>query len=222
MGFIANIERQTRSIKDAILAHPFVTGVGDGTLPTEKFRYYVVQDYAYLIDYSRALALASARAPRLDDMSWFAGLLDETLNVEMALHRSYCEEFGITAQELEATVAAPATLAYTSFLLKTAHQGSFGELVASLLPCQWGYWEIGNHLAKRGLPQTAPLYARWIEMYTSEEFSALAHHIRDMADRIGGEAGPAELAAMGQAYITSVRLEHQFWDMAYNLEGWGD
>ncbi|MCI0829785.1 MAG: thiaminase II [Chloroflexi bacterium] len=220
MGFIADIERQSQSIRQAILAHPFVTGVGDGTLPVEKFKHYVTQDYAYLIDYSRALALASARAPRLDDMSWFAGLLDETLNVEMALHRSYCQEFGINAQELEATVAAPSTVAYTSFLLKTAHQGSFGELVASLLPCQWGYWEIGDHLLRQGLPQNAPLYAKWIEMYTSEEFAALAHHIREMAGRIGDEAGASELAAMSQAYLTSVRLERQFWDMAYNLEGW--
>ena len=106
MGFIADIEIETQPIRQAILAHPFVTGVGDGTLPVENFQFYVTQDYAYLIDYSRALALASAMAPRLDDMSWFAGLLDETLNTEMALHRSYCEEFGISAQELESTVAS--------------------------------------------------------------------------------------------------------------------
>lgn len=221
MGFIADVELRTQSIRQAILAHPFVTGVGDGTLPVKKFQYYVIQDYAYLIDYSRVLALASARAPRLEDMSWFAGLLDETLNVEMALHRSFCEEFGIGAQALEATAASPTTVAYTSFLLKTAHQGSFGELVASLLPCQWGYWEIGDHLLRQGLPKQAPLYARWIEMYTSEEFAALAHHIRDMTGRIGDEAGPAELAAMGQAYLTSVRLERQFWGMAYDMEEWG-
>ena len=222
MGFIADIERQSQSVRQAILAHPFVKGVGDGTLPVEKFKYFVTQDYVYLIDYSRALALASARAPRLADMSWFAGLLDETLNVEMALHRSYCQEFGISAQELEASEASPTTLAYTSFLLKTAHQGSFGELVASLLPCLWGYWEIGDHLLQQGMPQNAPLYAKWIEMYTSEEFTALAHHIRNMAGRIGDEAGTAELAAMGQAYITSVRLECQFWDMAYGQADGGD
>ena len=220
MNFIANVELRAKPIWQAILAHHFVTGVGDGTLPVEKFEYYVTQDYAYLIDYSRVLALASARAPRLEDMSWFAGLLDETLNVEMALHRSFCEEFGISAPTLEATVASPTTVAYTSFLLKTAYQGSFGEMVASLLPCQWGYWEIGDHLLRQGLPQQAPLYAKWIEMYTSEEFAALAHHLRDMTDRIGEESGPAELAAMGQAYLTSVRLEHQFWDMAYGMEEW--
>ncbi len=148
MGFIADIEARTQSERAAILAHQFVTGVGDGTLPVEKFKHYVTQDYVYLIDYSRALALAS------------------------------------------------------------------------LLPCQWGYWEIADHLRRQGLPQNAPLYTKWIEMYTSDEFSALAHHIREMADRIGDESNPAELTAMCQAYQTSVRLEHRFWDMASSLEGW--
>ena len=220
MGFIADIEARTQSERAAILAHQFVSGGGDGTLPVEKFKHYFTQDYVYLIDYSRALALASAKAPMLDDMSWFAGLLDETLNVEMALHRDYCREFDISAEELEATVGAPSNVAYTNFLLETAYQGSFGELLASLLPCQWGYWEIADHLRRQGLPQNAPLYTKWIEMYTSDEFSALAHHIREMANRIGDESNPAELAAMCQAYQTSVRLEHRVWDMAFSLEGW--
>ena len=219
MGFITEIENQTLSIRQAILEHPFITGIGDGSLPVDRFKYYVIQDYVYLIDYSRALAIASARAIDLQDMSWFAGLLDETLNREMALHRSYCQEFGINLQELESVEPASTTKSYTNFLLKTAYQGSFGELVASLLPCQWGYWEIGDHLLKRGLPTSAPLYAQWIKMYTSEEFTELAHQIREMADRIGGGAGLAEQAAMRQAYTDSVRLEHRFWDMAYGLEG---
>ena len=219
MGFITEIENQTLSIRQAILEHPFITGIGDGSLPVDRFKYYVIQDYVYLIDYSRALAIASARAIDLQDMSWFAGLLDETLNQEMALHRSYCQEFGINLQELESVEPASTTKSYTNFLLKTAYQGSFGELVASLLPCQWGYWEIGDHLLKRGLPTSAPLYAQWIKMYTSEEFTELAHQIREMADRIGGGAGLAEQAAMRQAYTDSVRLEHRFWDMSYGLEG---
>ena len=219
MGFITEIENQTLSIRQAIFELPFITGIGDCSLPVDRFKYYVIQDYVYLIDYSRALAVASARAIDLQDMSWFAGLLDETLNQEMALHRSYCQDFGISPEELEATEPAPTTMSYTNFLLKTAYQGSFGELVASLLPCQWGYWEIGDHLLKRGLPTSAPLYAEWIKMYTSEEFTELAHQIREMADRIGCGAGFAEQAAMRQAYTNSVQLEHRFWDMAYGLEG---
>ena len=220
MSFAEIVEKKTLPVRQAILSHPFITGVGDGTLPVEKFKYYVMQDYVYLIDYARVLALASARAPDLESMSWFAGLLDETLNTEMDLHRSFCSEFGITREALEATQAAPTTVAYTSFLLKVAHQGSFGELVAALLPCQWGYWDIGQHLAKQGEPKQAPLYGQWIRMYSSEEFEELARNIRNLADLTAEGAAPAYLASMEEAYLTSLRLEHRFWDMAYNLEGW--
>ena len=132
MGFVEEIERRSLPIREAILSHPFVVGVGRGDLPVDRFKHYVCQDYVYLIDYSRVLATGAARAPQLEVMSWFAGLLDETLNTEMALHRSYCAEFGITIGELEATKAAPTTVGYTSYLLKTATQGSFGELTAAL------------------------------------------------------------------------------------------
>lgn len=220
MSFAETVEEKAWPIRQAILAHPFIAGVGDGSLGLDKFKHYVTQDYAYLIDYSRVLALASARAPDLETMSWFAGLLDETLNVEMDLHRGYCAEFGITPQELAATRAAPTTIAYTSYLLKVAHQGSFSELVASLLPCQWGYWEIGDHLARRGEPQSAPLYCQWIQMYTNPEFVELAQSVRALADRVSAAAGPVEVRAMEEAYLTSLRFEYLFWDMAYKLEGW--
>ena len=101
MAFADEMEKKAQPIRRAILNHPFVTGIGDGTLDMEKFKFYVRQDYVYLIGYSRVLAIASARAPDLDTMGRFARLLHETLNTEMELHRSYCAQFGITARELE-------------------------------------------------------------------------------------------------------------------------
>ena len=220
MPFADDIEARAQPIRQAILDHPFVTGVGDGTLDVAKFKHYVLQDYVYLIDYSRVLAMAAARAQDLDTMSWFARLLNETLNVEMDLHRSYCAEFGITTVELETTVPAPTTVGYTSYLLNVAHQGSFAELVASLVPCQWGYWEIGEHLSRQGEPKDAPLYSQWIQMYTSPEFTEMADAIRDLVNRLGSRAGADELEAMSRAYMTSLRFEYLFWEMAYNLETW--
>ena len=220
MSFAENVEAKAIPVREAILAHPFIMGVGDGSLPVDRFKHYIEQDYAYLIDYSRVLAVASARAPTLDTMGWFANLLDETLNTEMELHRSYCAEFGITKDRLEAVRPAPPTIAYTSFLLKTAHQDSFGELVASLIPCQWGYWEIGDYLARNGEPQEAPLYCQWIQMYASKEFAELAQEIRILADQVAEDAGPLQVASMEQAYLTSLRFEYQFWEMSYNLEHW--
>lgn len=220
MGFIEGVEERSLPVRQAILRHPFVQGIGRGDLDLERFKHYIAQDYVYLIDYARALALGAARAPELETMSWFAGLLDETLNTEMELHRGYCAQFGISREELEDTRPAPTTVAYTSYLIRVASQGSFGELAASLLPCQWGYWEIGDHLDRQGPPSHAPLYAEWVEMYSSTEFRDLAMHLRTITDRIGSSASPDEQAAMENAYVTSLRLEHQFWDMSWNLERW--
>ena len=220
MGFADDVEKVAEPVRWAILEHPFVTGIGDGTLDAERFKYYVRQDYVYLIDYSRVMALASARAPDLETMAWFARLLDGTLNTEMELHRSYCSRFGISPTELEGTSAAPTTVAYTSYLLNVAHQGSFAELAASFLPCQWGYWEIGDHLARRGKPQGAPLYKEWIEMYVSPEYRSLAEWARSLADRVASEAGPVERGRMERAYLTSLRYEYLFWDMSYRQEEW--
>ena len=220
MSFADDVEKRAEPIRLAILNHPFVTGIGDGSLDVEKFKFYIRQDYVYLIGYSRVLALASARAPDLDTMGRFAGLLHETLHTEMELHRGYCAQFGISSSELEETGAAPTTLAYTNFLTNVAYMGSFPELAASFLPCQWGYWEVGDHLASRGEPKHAPLYCQWIRMYASAEFKSLAEWARSLANRLADEAGPTEVSKMEKAYFTSLKYEYLFWEMAYSLETW--
>ncbi|MCY3693325.1 MAG: thiaminase II, partial [Chloroflexi bacterium] len=134
MSFCDEIERESQAQREAMAFHPFVKGIGDGTLPLDRFRHFITQDYVYLVDFARCLALAAAKAPDLETMSWFARSVDYILNTEMELHRSYCAQFGITEAELDATVHAPTCYSYTSYLLRVAHQGSFGELVAALLP----------------------------------------------------------------------------------------
>ena len=119
--------------------HPFVQAMGDGSLSLDRFSYYMRQDYLFLIDYCRVLAIASAKSPNLESMGRFASLLDETLNSEMELHRGFCSDLGITEADIEATSPSPATVAYTSHLVRRAYDGSIAEIAASLLPCQWGY-----------------------------------------------------------------------------------
>jgi len=107
---------------EAILDHPMVRELGQGTLDEAPFRYWVRQDYVYLIEYSRLFALGASKASTLDHMGTFADLLESTVTVEMDLHRSYAEEFGIGEAELEATTPSPTTRAYTDF--PRAHRGA--------------------------------------------------------------------------------------------------
>jgi thiaminase/transcriptional activator TenA len=150
-------------------------------------------------------------------MGRFANLLDATLNREMALHREFAAQCGISAAALAATQPAPTTHAYTCHLVRVAALGDFAELVAALLPCQWGYCEIGQTLARRGKPATAPFYCQWIDMYASAEFAALANWTRELLDSLAGTTNEERLI---ETFCTSARYEYLFWEMAYRLERW--
>jgi thiaminase (transcriptional activator TenA) len=194
--------------------HPFVRGIADGTLDPERFRFYIRQDYLYLIDYGRMFALACARAPTLAMMERFADLAQTTLKTEMELHRAYAGDWGISREQLEAERPASATRAYADFLLRTAALGDFGELVAAVLPCMWGYCELGSHLVQ-GPGPSDERYARWIEMYASEEFAELAGWCRGICDEVAEDIGHAGQSRMQDAFLTSSRYELEFWEAAW-------
>ena len=209
------LRAQAAEIWEAQHRHPFVTGVGDGSVPPEAFAFWIRQDYLFLVEYGRALALAAARAPDLATLRRLAELAHETLGTEMDLHRAFCAELGITPEELEAEPMAPTTRAYTDFLVRTAAQGDFAEAAAALLPCMWGYSEIGIRLAEGGRPAD-PRLAAWIDQYASEEFAALAAWCREVVDRAGEDLGARGRAAMARAFVASSRYELAFWQMAFD------
>jgi thiaminase (transcriptional activator TenA) len=211
--------RAAQPLWDAQLEHPFVEGIGDGTLEEAKFRRWVLQDYGYLREFARVFAWAVARADRLESMGWYARVLDMTLNEEMALHRSYAARFGISPEALEAEPMWPTTRAYTDFLVRTAADGDMADLLAALLPCAWGYVVIGRALAARELPEDRR-YAEWIEQYASDAFAEAAGWLRQELDRVAESATPAKRARLEEIFVLSSRYELRFWDMCWNGESW--
>jgi thiaminase (transcriptional activator TenA) len=220
MRFTEQLRQQAATVREQVFHHPFVTGIGDGTLPLAAFRYYMCQDYVFLVDYCRVLALAVAKADDLETMGRFAALLHATLHTEMALHRDFAAQFGISEAELEATQAAPSTRGYTQHLLTAAYAGSLSEITAALLPCMWDYSDIGQRLAAQGMPASQPLYGDWIRMYAAPEFGELAAWLRDLLERLAGHATPAVQARLTRLFVDSCRYEYLFWEMAYRQEIW--
>lgn len=218
-NFSAHLHHMAEPLWQAQHNHPFVRGIGDGSLALDRFAYWLRQDYLFLIDYARLFALASARAPDLALLTRFVDLAHATLHAEMELHRNYAAQFGITREALEQERPAPTTQAYTNFLLRTALLGSYAELVAALLPCMWGYVEIGQRLATQA-PPADPRYGEWIAMYSSAEFAQLSDWCRELVDRAAEEASTPELARMEKAFMTCSRYEVLYWQAAWQQEQW--
>lgn len=219
MSFTSDLEDVAEPIWEAIVTHPMVEELGNGTLDEGPFRYWVKQDYIYLIEYARVFAYGAAKAPTLDRMGTFAELLSSTINTEMDLHREYAVEFGISEAELEATEPSPTTRAYTDFLVRVAATGTFGDLVAALLPCMWGFNETGKRLAEKGLPAD-DRYAEWVEMYAGEEFTELTAWCKELMDDVAEGTTENEHERFRTLFRTSGRYEYRFWDAAWQREEW--
>ena len=213
-----------------ILAHPFLRGLTDGTLPHAAFRHFVVQDSYYLRDYARALAVCAAKAPTEDDVRAFASDAVGALAAEQEMHAEFMaalgEESGGQAQSGErsggASVLAdgvlPTTRAYTSYLLATVYSGSFAEGLAAVLPCYWIYARVGEELLAKSSPD--PLYARWIASYGDEAFQSVVRRVLALADRLGEELSEAERQRAAAHFAVTARYEWMFWDAAWRGETW--
>jgi thiaminase (transcriptional activator TenA) len=201
MTITAELWTAMAPIYEAILRHPFLAGLTDGSLPRDRFRFYAVQDALYLREFARALSLAAARAPEDDWIIMFSEHAANALRVERALHESFFKEFGLAPGEVAATPLAPTNQAYTSYLLAVAYGAPFHEALAALLPCYW-------------------LYARWIATYASAEFGDVVRAVLAATDVVAGRLRPAEREAMRRHLLVTARYEWMFWDMGWRLESW--
>ena len=200
----------------AILQHPFLAGLTDGSLDPHAFAHYVVQDSYYLHDFARALTVVGSKAPTHASVAMFARHAAGTVEVELALHESLMPELGI--RDIDAVPVAPTTRAYTSYLLAIAYGGTFAEGLGGVLPCYWIYAEVGAELVKRGSPD--PRYQRWINTYADDEYQTIVAEVLALADEVGPTLSTADEASARAHFATTARYEWMFWDAAWRHETW--
>src|SRR5919106_2843082 len=165
------LRQAAQPIWEAILAHPFLKELGAGTLPHDRFLYFVRQDYLYLFEFARVLCLGGSKAEDLDTLEMFAKHAANTVAVERVMHTGFIQRLGLQADQLLDSERTPTTQAYTRHLLAVAREGTLGEVVAAVLPCYWIYWEVGRHLAP--YRPAHPIYQGWVKAYGSDTFAEL-------------------------------------------------
>ena len=202
-GRSLDLWRANEGTATACLRHPFLRGIADGTLPRNRFLFYVGQDAFYLDAYARAYALALAKAPDGEAMQGFRELLDGALG-ERALHRGYAERWGADLNPRP----APATLAYTDFLLRVAWSEPAGHIAAAMTPCMRLYAHLGQSL--QADTRTTSPYAEWVRTYADGAFELLARRLEGLLDRL--DDGTVTTA---DHYRQAMRLELAFFEAAW-------
>ena len=213
----ARLRQAADPVWEQCLHHPFVTGIGDGTLDVEKFRHFMLQDYLYLFDYARVFALGVVKARDPELMRTFSQNVDAILNGEMNIHRAYMQRLGITEEQVFAVKPALDNLSYTNYMLSVAHTGGPMEIVASILACSWSYAEIGQALAQIPGAADHPFYGEWIQGYASEDYTATNQALIELMDELATGATEDQIAHLTDIFVNCSRYELGFWDMAWEL-----
>jgi N-methylhydantoinase B len=217
-GFTAELWSAAEPLFEAIVAHPFLTGLADGTLPEQSFGYFLIQDGHYLRDYARALSFIAGYAQDPAEASVFLGAAARAVAAEQGMHGELLAQCGITPEQAEATPISPSGELYSRTVLSRAVEGPFEDGVAAVIGCLWIYREVGYVLVERGSPD--PRYQRWIDSYSGESYGAAVEVALDVVDRIGRESTPAQRDRLREIFIDTCRLEWMFWDAAWRRESW--
>jgi thiaminase/transcriptional activator TenA len=217
--FSAQLRRRAERIWRAIEGHPFLRELHAGTLPMDRFTYFILQDYVYLLDFAQVLCQGGAKSPDLETLELFCHHALGAVEVERSFHASFGKSLGLSPKELDAVTKGPITQAYIGHLQSVAGGGTLGEIVAAVLPCYWIYGEIGRHLYRKR-PGKPKIYRQWIEIYASEAFWQPVREQIQLMDRLGAAATSSEKKLMAAHFFLSSRYEFMFWEQAYRLESW--
>lgn len=217
--FSAQLRTRSERVWRAIGDHPFLRELHAGTLPLNRFTYFILQDYVYLLDFAQVLCQGGAKAPNLETLELFCRHALGAVEVERSFHAGYGKSLGLSRAELDAVPKGPVTQGYIGHLQSVARGASLGELVAAVLPCYWIYGESGRRLY-RNRPKKPKIYREWIETYASNEFWKPVREQILLMDKLGAEAKASERRRMAEHFILSSRYELLFWEQAYRLESW--
>lgn len=205
--------KSVESVYGKTLELPFVKSLADGTLPMEKFMFYLRQDSLYLQTYFKVLSHIASRLGNGDYASAFIKFAADGVAVEQALHESFLKGCRPSPGEM-----SPACTLYTSVLKSQSYEAVEVE-AAAVLPCFWVYQRVGEEIYRNGCNPDNP-YKAWIETYADEAFAASTKLAIEICDDLADKASPEVREKMTEIFTMCARLEWMFWDSAWNLEKW--
>ena len=201
---------------DDYIQHDFVKQLAAGTLAADSFRHYLVQDYLYLIHYTRVMALSVYKSDTLAQMRVGQAGINAMLDMEIGMYLDFCRQWNIPLDEVESAAESAVTIAYSRYILDAAMSGSLAELYAAIAPCLMGYGEIGKRIKDNGFITDNP-YQPWIDVFSSDEFQAITAQNEAQINTLLADASPAQADKFQRLFNTAARMEVSFWQQALDL-----
>lgn len=198
------------------LQHPFVREMAEGTLPVEKFRFYMLQDSIYLRDYMKILAAILLKSDDFEEMRFLCGEMSNTIEETLRMHIPYMKRLGIPEAELRETAAHIDNSAYTQYMLCTAQAGDVLTGLVLLLNCSWSYAYIAEKMAERYAGAVGrESYSAWFSAYLSVSYRQANQALIDRIDGMAGDIREERVRQLCEIFAKCCLFELRFWDAVY-------
>ena len=219
MSFSRGLKAKAAKVWEDGYNHPFVQEIGMGTLDKDKFKFYLLQDYLYLLQYSKVFATAAIKSDTEELMTNFTKIQYFILANEMNLHREYMAGFGIKPEDVANVKSSLYNRTYTANMLAIGYTGGLAEVIATIFPCAWTYSDWGKRLKEQYADKLeCNFYKTWIEKYASKEFEDSFGWFYDTLDNLVANMTDVQREKITDIFVSSVEFEYLFWDMAYEQQ----
>ncbi len=200
------------------LTHAFVCEMAEGSLPLEKFRYYMLQDYVYLRDYIKIFAMSISKSDDFGEIEFLARNMMAILEETFRVHVPYMKRLGITDQEIRSVVPHIDNSSYSHYMICEAQAGDILSGLVALLNCSWTYAYIAENMVKE-YPHAAvhENYGDWFAGYVCEEYQQTNQSLMDMVDQLSEAISETETKKLCEIFRKCSQYELKFWDMAYAM-----
>lgn len=217
MKLADKLRRDADSIWEKIIEHPFIVELYNGILPLEKFEFYILQDYHYLVTAMKNFGIIASKAASVEAMREVIEILHLEAQSEFKGYEEFLDRLGYTIKDAAEIEPIPVSVSYSSFLLSTSSLKSYAEAITSVLPCFWSYAEIAEHHNNKLNNNENQMYKDWAEVYVTDSYLNLVEKIKMLVNE-AGEKFPYEKLKM--MFITGSRYEYMFWDAVYTEQEW--
>ena len=190
--------------------HKFLSDLVSNKLPSKNFKRYLIQDYVFLQQFLKILALSVYKSNSFEEINRSVNFI-KGIDHEIKLHTSYCKKWKISLNSLSNIKVESANSAYTDHVLSVGKNGNNLDIFSCLAPCIIGYGEVGFKLSKIKNWKKSK-YSSWIKMYSSKEYQQVAKDNIDYLDILFKKNKNKNMNKLEKNFKKSTILEKNFWE----------
>jgi thiaminase/transcriptional activator TenA len=217
MSVSEKLQKDTEQVWNKIVEHPFVVELYQGSLPMEKFKMYILQDYAYLVDAIKNFSIIASRAQSVEVMRETVEIAHLEATGEFQGYEDFLHTLGYTLDDAMQVEPFPVNISYRSFLLTTSSLRSSQEALVSVLPCFWSYNDIALYHRDALARNSNQIYVDWASAYLSKDYAQLVEKLKRLVDRVCDDFPYEKLKPF---FLMASRYEYMYWDSVYTAESW--